>query len=757
MYVHLLRNYLFSHKPPPTTRPVTRALHREHGASEHFPPEHQIIPSSEPFRVARSLYAHTARSLFLPTFPFYPSTTFLGPTGLPSAAPVHPSTRTSDPTFCLPAPNSVLRQWSPPRGKVLPSNLLWVICVVQTLQLPIPSFLSLFLVHTMRPTSSASSTSRLPRHVAPRLMFASEPIPTSPRPHRVSELEVADHSISPYATRRRSPPRALEQPPKPRSFLLSTMSPHPRHVTPRGTLASEPSFTSPGERRVSELDRPITPHVDQRRSAPIEPELARDPAPKPRSRRCFVCGTTGRHPLDFRVCPRTAVLLRRSLAKINEDGRLVSIDGSPLPMTRHPGGVAAHLISRICNPTRFIPEPSNFSPAPIVQLPPRPVSTELRNDDSSSPSREFNSRSPHVIPPVDRAEPEPEHVPLAQIPHPSPSFDRARATILLVLLESMLDVAFRSQLRAILILIERLNASDPSTLRELTRALHREHGARKEAKKRAKKEAKSRAARGGAEEDTYGARKSPAPAPARHYSRDDGDLEHGHHENGRYEREGWYRARSPSGVRSRDYEAPVARLRDVSQQDLYEDRRRNSYSPSASYHGVYNDQEHEFGYESYETKYGGARHREGLYNERKDYPRSPSPPPAGSSRQYRTSGPHHQSVKQPPPGRHHSRSRSPLHTGSSRQYRTSGLHHQAVKQPPPYCTSTTHDQTLKQPTQGRGHSVGPVPRDDARTHAVPRGHGNSMCPGRGDHERARMPEAPQGDPGLGHPSGKTGL
>ncbi|KAJ7857950.1 hypothetical protein B0H14DRAFT_3637479 [Mycena olivaceomarginata] len=246
--------------------------------------------------------------------------------------------------------------------------------------------------------------------------------------------------------------------------------------------------------------------------------------------------------------------------------------------------------------------------------------------------------------------------------------------------------------------------------------------ARKEAKKRAKKEMKSRAARGGAEEDTYGARKSPAPAPARHYS--------------------------PRASR---------------EQDLYEDCQQNSYSPPASYHGVYNNQGHEFGYESYKTEYGGARHREGLSNERKDYPRSPSPPPAGSSRQYRTSG-HHQSVKQPPPGRHHSRSRLPLNTESSRQYCTSGPHHQAVKQPPPvrrpsrsrspprggssheYRTSTTHDQTLKQPTQGRGHSIRPVPHDDARTHAAPRGHGDSMHPGRGDHERARMSEAPQGDP-----------
>jgi hypothetical protein len=174
------------------------------------------------------------------------------------------------------------------------------------------------------------------------------------------------------------------------------------------------------------------------------------------------------HTLDFRVCLRTAVLLRRSLAKINNDGRLVSFDGSPLPMTRHPGGVAAHLISRFRNPTRIVLEPPKSPSAPrAAHIPPHSVSPEPR-DDVSSPPREFNSRSPHAIPPIDRAEPEPEHVPLTQIlpPHSSPSFGRARATILLVLLESMLDSVFRLQLRAILILLDRLSAEDPLTLRE---------------------------------------------------------------------------------------------------------------------------------------------------------------------------------------------------------------------------------------------------------------------------------------------------
>ncbi|KAJ7821583.1 hypothetical protein B0H13DRAFT_2128596 [Mycena leptocephala] len=147
------------------------------------------------------------------------------------------------------------------------------------------------------------------------------------------------------------------------------MSPLPRHVTSRLVFACEPMLR---ERRVSELeiaDHSISPHVEQRHSAPIEPERVRDPAPKPRSRRCFVCGTTGMHPLDFRICPRTAVLLRRSLAKINDDGRLVSIDGSPLPMTRHPGGVAAHIISRVRSSRLLVTEPSESSaprPAPLI-------------------------------------------------------------------------------------------------------------------------------------------------------------------------------------------------------------------------------------------------------------------------------------------------------------------------------------------------------------------------------------------------------
>ncbi|KAF7333759.1 hypothetical protein MVEN_02332600 [Mycena venus] len=260
----------------------------------------------------------------------------------------------------------------------------------------------------------------------------------------------------------------------------------------------------------------LTPPVEHRRSAPIEPELAHDPVPKPRSRRCFMCGTMGRHPLDFRICPCTAVLLRRSLAKINEHGRLVLFDGLPLPMTRHPAGVAAHLISPFRNPTRIVPKPSKSPPAPrAVHILSHPVSSEL-HDRVPRLSCEFNLRDPacivpqspepvpvlriahippqpvsvepcvpplpcefnpsslHAIQPVDCAVPESERIPFQRtIPSydhtyhdPSGALSRARALWIGVLLDSLLNSVFQSQLRAILILLDRLSAEDPSTLWE---------------------------------------------------------------------------------------------------------------------------------------------------------------------------------------------------------------------------------------------------------------------------------------------------
>ncbi|KAJ7191315.1 hypothetical protein GGX14DRAFT_600762, partial [Mycena pura] len=192
------------------------------------------------------------------------------------------------------------------------------------------------------------------------------------------------------------------------------------HVPTSGTC-----FTSPRPFRIAELK--IAEHLTSPPAA--QPSRGLEQPPKPRSRRCFVCGTTGMHPLNFRFCPRTAVLLRRSLAKIDDHGRLVSIDGSPLPMTRHPGGVAAHLISRSRNPTRFLPKTPKVSPAPP--------------DLTSSLPPPFDSSSPHTISPVDVVSPAPEHVPFRRT---IPSDDqRARALFPIVLLESLLDATFRIQ------------------------------------------------------------------------------------------------------------------------------------------------------------------------------------------------------------------------------------------------------------------------------------------------------------------------
>ncbi|KAJ6512867.1 hypothetical protein C8R45DRAFT_328650 [Mycena sanguinolenta] len=216
------------------------------------------------------------------------------------------------------------------------------------------------------------------------------------------------------------------------------------------------------------LYHPLSPRVEKRRSAPIERDIAHDPVSKPCSRRCFVCGTTGKHPLDFRICPRTFALLRRSLAKFDDAGRLVLIDGSPLPMTRHPGGVAAHLISRARNPTRFVaePPPNPSHPPHIARVPLRPVSLEPR-DDIPSPSREFNSSSPQALPPNELTVSAPERIPLRRTVS---SFDsalsHARALFLTVLFTLLLDIDFRAQLRTILALLETLNTEDPPTFRQ---------------------------------------------------------------------------------------------------------------------------------------------------------------------------------------------------------------------------------------------------------------------------------------------------
>lgn len=127
-------------------------------------------------------------------------------------------------------------------------------------------------------------------------------------------------------------------------------------------------------------------------------------------------------------------------------------------MTRHPGGVAAHIISRFRNPTRRASEPR------VAYVPPHPVPIEPH---VPSPSHELDSSSPHAVPLIDPvARRTPELIPYRHVASP---FDQvlslARASFLTVLLNALLDSAFRVQLRVIMSLIDGLGIPDPPTLR----------------------------------------------------------------------------------------------------------------------------------------------------------------------------------------------------------------------------------------------------------------------------------------------------
>ncbi|KAJ7463610.1 hypothetical protein FB451DRAFT_1493022 [Mycena latifolia] len=80
--------------------------------------EPRITISIEPIRATPVLHARTANSPIDTLFSFYASTTFLGPIPAVSTSHLHPISRTSDPYFCLPAPNSVLRHRTR-RGEIL--------------------------------------------------------------------------------------------------------------------------------------------------------------------------------------------------------------------------------------------------------------------------------------------------------------------------------------------------------------------------------------------------------------------------------------------------------------------------------------------------------------------------------------------------------------------------------------------------------------------------------------------------------------
>jgi hypothetical protein len=113
----MTKYHLLTPKPPSTPRPVTRVLHRGHVASEHFPPEHQIIALTEYLHPPPVLHAHTAHLRF-PTRFLFTHTQHFGTYSLTFWFTRTPIFRTTDPSCCLPAKNSVL----PHRPNVFPGR-----------------------------------------------------------------------------------------------------------------------------------------------------------------------------------------------------------------------------------------------------------------------------------------------------------------------------------------------------------------------------------------------------------------------------------------------------------------------------------------------------------------------------------------------------------------------------------------------------------------------------------------------------------
>ncbi|KAJ7888311.1 hypothetical protein B0H14DRAFT_2693528 [Mycena olivaceomarginata] len=119
---------------------------------------------------------------------------------------------------------------------------------------------------------------------------------------------------------------------------------------------------------------------------------------------------TGKHRLHPRFCPRTLELISNKLAMFNFDFRLVSFDGSPLPMTRHPSGVAARLLSPrgpSSHPARASPRSpstspgsSKLNPPHIRRVPCTPIANHLPSAiPIANLNRSHTSHSP-VEPPV---------------------------------------------------------------------------------------------------------------------------------------------------------------------------------------------------------------------------------------------------------------------------------------------------------------------------------------------------------------------
>jgi hypothetical protein len=98
----------FDPKPRASTQPVTRVLQREYAASEHRVTEQQISSHIESLRASPILHAHTTHLLFSLSF-YSMHLRFLGTTPSTSCFSCALYFRTTDPHFCLPELNSLLR------------------------------------------------------------------------------------------------------------------------------------------------------------------------------------------------------------------------------------------------------------------------------------------------------------------------------------------------------------------------------------------------------------------------------------------------------------------------------------------------------------------------------------------------------------------------------------------------------------------------------------------------------------------------
>ncbi|KAJ7137436.1 hypothetical protein C8R43DRAFT_1238937 [Mycena crocata] len=179
--------------------------------------------------------------------------------------------------------------------------------------------------------------------------------------------------------------------------------------------------------------------------------------PKPRSRRCFVCGGTGKHKLSPQFCPRTWDLCRQKLAKFNPDGRLVSYDGSPLPMTRNRGGVAAHLLSRRRQlPPHLIPATRgiDITDRGSIPSPPHLVGARVPHQPIA------RSVPPSLSTPLPRPTVVPQSIPQPVSKPPRPLRLPRRDFILPLFDTLVLSASFRQQVKSVIAPIEHMDTGD---------------------------------------------------------------------------------------------------------------------------------------------------------------------------------------------------------------------------------------------------------------------------------------------------------